>query len=75
MYGKVVWKKGGEKTDISLSERSTGITQNLPSEVNTAIELKNVTTTSHNTGILPSQNTPRQMSLLSTVAVIFSAQS
>jgi hypothetical protein len=59
------------RTDISLSECNTGTTQKLPFEVDTAIELKNVTTTSHNTGAPASQNTLRQMPLLSHVAVIF----
>ena len=41
-----------------------------PLGANTTIELESITTTSHNTGTLPSQNTPRQMPLVSPVAVI-----
>jgi hypothetical protein len=66
-----VWKERGDRTDISLSECSIGTTQKLHFEVNTAIELKNVTTTPHNTGTLVSQNTHHQVPLLSHVAVFF----
>jgi hypothetical protein len=44
--------------------------KNCPFGANTTIELKSMATISHNTGTLPSQNTPRQMPLLWDVVVI-----
>ena len=55
---------------ISLTECNTGTTQKLSSGVVTTIELQNRTATSDNTGTLLAE-TPRYMSLLSDVAVIF----
>jgi hypothetical protein len=45
--------------------------KNCPFGANSTIELKSVTTTSNNTDTLASQNTPRQMPLLSDVVVLF----
>jgi hypothetical protein len=45
--------------------------KNCPFGVNTAMEPKNITATANSTDTLPSQNTPRQLPLLSDVTVIF----
>jgi len=59
---------------IPLNESNTGITKKLPFGGNTTIELKDVTTTSENTGTLLSQNVTRRMPLLADL-IIFLAHS
>jgi hypothetical protein len=49
--------------------------KNLLFGVDTTIELKNVKTTSDNTGTFVSRNTPSQMPILSVLVVTFLAQS
>ena len=44
----------GNTMQIWLIDRNSGTTQKLSFEVNTMIELKNITTTSDNTGTLVS---------------------
>jgi len=58
---------------VAHSDRyiARGTTQKLPFGVTTTMGLKNISTTFDNTGTLYSQNTPRQMSLLSNIVVTF----
>jgi len=58
----ILWK-------ILLTECNNGTTQKLSCGVSNMTELNNTITTSDCTSILPSQNIPRQMSLLSDVVV------
>ena len=55
---------------MSLTECNSGATQNFTVRVDTTIELKNIRTTSDNTGTLLSRNIAHYIPLLSDVAVI-----
>jgi hypothetical protein len=59
------------RRENSLTECRSGAIQNLPFRVYITIALKNVKTTSDNTGTFVSRNTPRQMPVLSDVIVTF----
>ena len=65
----------------SAGERSRSLnaelaqSKNFPFVVDTTIELKNVKTTSDNTGTFVSRNAPRQMPVLATLVVTLLAQS
>jgi hypothetical protein len=56
---------------ISLTECNSNTIQKLRFGINPMIELKNVITTSHDTGTLFSRNTPRWKTLMPEVVVIF----
>ena len=58
------------KGNMSLAERSCVTAQNLPLGVNNIFKMRNVTTTSDNTGALVSWNISRYMPLLSDVGSI-----
>ena len=63
---KVVWV-------MSLTECNAGTTKKFPSALNTTIELKDISNTSDNSGALLIQDTPRQMPVLSDVAILLSS--